>query len=267
MITKRMLIIGAIAAIAVIAAIVIAIAVSDSSATAAAGAAKVEEYELEVLAGTKRELPVYSVAREDKKIALTIDAAWEDDKTEFILETLKKYDIKATFFLCGFWVEKYPDQVKAIHEAGHELGNHTATHPHMSKLSEKEMIKELEDFEKLMEKTIGERTKIFRAPYGEYDDRVITTVRKQGYEVLQWDIDTVDWKEERSAKTILDSVLPKLHPGCIILSHNNGYKIKEYLPVLIETAIKEGYEFVTVSELLLEGETLIDVNGVQKKAG
>ena len=79
--------------------------------------------------------------------------------------------------------------------------------------------------------------------------------------------DTVDWKEERSAKTILDSVLPKLHPGCIILSHNNGYKIKEYLPVLIETAIKEGYEFVTVSELLLEGETLIDVNGVQKKAG
>ena len=62
--------------------------------------------------------------------------------------------------------------------------------------------------------------------------------------------DTVDWKEERSAKTILDSVLPKLHPGCIILSHNNGYKIKEYLPVLIETAIKEGYEFVTVSELM-----------------
>ncbi len=79
--------------------------------------------------------------------------------------------------------------------------------------------------------------------------------------------DTVDWKEERSAKTILDSVLPKLHPGCIILSHNNGYKIKEYLPVLIESALAEGYEFVTVSELLLEGDTIIDVNGVQKKVG
>ena len=79
-------------------------------------------------------------------------------------------------------------------------------------------------------------------------------------------MDTVDWKEERSAETILNSVLPKLHPGCIILCHNNGYKIKEYLPKLLETAISEGYELVTISELLLEGDTIIDVNGVQKKA-
>lgn len=78
--------------------------------------------------------------------------------------------------------------------------------------------------------------------------------------------DTVDWKEERSAQTILDSVIPKLHPGCIILSHNNGFKIKEYLPALIESALQEGYEFVTISELLLEGDTMIDVNGVQKPA-
>ena len=84
--------------------------------------------------------------------------------------------------------------------------------------------------------------------------------------MLQWDIDTVDWKEERSAQTILDSVLPKLHPGCIILCHNNGYKIKEYLPTLLKTAISEGYEFVTISELLLEGDTIVDVNGMQKKA-
>ena len=78
--------------------------------------------------------------------------------------------------------------------------------------------------------------------------------------------DTVDWKEERSAQTILDGVLPKLHPGCIILCHNNGYKIKEYLPTLLKTATSEGYEFVTISELLLEEETVIEVNGVQKKA-
>lgn len=76
--------------------------------------------------------------------------------------------------------------------------------------------------------------------------------------------DTIDWKEERSAKTILDTVIPKLHPGCIILCHNNGYKIKEYLPTLIKTAQEQGYEFVTVSELLLTGDTMIDVNGVQK---
>ena len=75
--------------------------------------------------------------------------------------------------------------------------------------------------------------------------------------------DTIDWKEERSAKTILDTVIPKLHPGCIILCHNNGYKIKEYLPTLLKTAQEQGYEFVTVSELLT-GDTMIDVNGVQK---
>ncbi|MEA4970595.1 MAG: hypothetical protein VB051_08720 [Candidatus Pelethousia sp.] len=81
-----------------------------------------------------------------------------------------------------------------------------------------------------------------------------------------WNGDTIDWREERSAQTILDTVLPKLHPGCIILCHNNGYKIKEYLPTLIETAQGQGYEFVTVSELLLPGDTIVDVNGVQKPA-
>ena len=146
------------------------------------------------VSATQRSLPVYSVERDDKKIALTIDAAWEDDKTDFILETLKSYNVKATFFLCGFWVEKYPEKVKAIYDAGHELGNHTATHPHMNKLSAAQMQKEIEDFEAMMVKITGEKTKVFRAPYGEYNDSVITTVRSLGYEVLQWDLDTVDMK-------------------------------------------------------------------------
>ena len=107
----------------------------------------VEQYELEVLAGLMKELPVYSVSRSDKRIALTIDAAWEDDKTDFILDTLKEYDIKATFFLCGFWVNDYPDKVKAISDAGHEIGNHSLTHPHMSKLSPEQMKSELSQFE------------------------------------------------------------------------------------------------------------------------
>ena len=195
-----------------------------------------------------KELPVYSVSRSDKRIALTIDAAWEDDKTDFILDTLKEYDIKATFFLCGFWV------------------NDSLTHPHMSKLSPEQMKSELSQFDNLLEPIIGRRTKLFRAPYGEYDDRVIKTVREAGYEVIQWNIDTVDWKPERSAQTILDTVLPKLSDGSIILCHNNGYKIEQYLPTLIESALAQGYSFVTVSDLLLDGETLIDVNGVQKPA-
>lgn len=227
------------------------------------GEIALEQYTLDVMAGKHKELPVYSVGRDDKKIALTIDAAWEDDKTPFILEELEREGIHATFFVCGFWVEKYPDNIKAIAAAGHELGNHSLTHPHMSKLSAQQIRNELTKFDDLMESVTGSRTKLFRAPYGEYNDNVILTVREIGYTPVQWDIDTIDWKEERSAQTILDTVLGKLHSGCIILCHNNGFKIKEYLPTLIKTAKSQGYEFVTLSELLLQGETIIDVNGVQ----
>lgn len=261
---KTVFIILGIVAAAVI-AVIIAIAAADGQAPVSSSGI-IEEYELEVLAGKKRELPVYNVERTDKKIALTIDAAWEDDKTEFILDTLDTYNIKATFFLCGYWVEKYPDMVKEIASRGHEIGNHSYSHPHMTKLSAKDMQKDVEKNEKMIEKLTGTPCSVFRAPYGEYDDSVILAMREAGYEVIQWNIDTIDWREERSAQTILDTVLPKLSPGSIILCHNNGYKIKEYLSTLIETAQKQGYEFVTVSELLLEGNTVIDVNGTQKPA-
>ena len=225
-----------------------------------------EQYELEVMAGLMKEVPVYSVRRNDRKIALTIDAAWQDDKTPFILSTLKKYGIKATFFLCGFWVRDYPDMVKEIARQGHEIGNHSMTHPHMSRLTANGIESELKEFEALITPIIGERTRLFRAPFGEYNDTVVNTVRQNGYEIIQWDADTIDWKEERSAQTILDTVLSKLHGGAIILAHNNGYRIEQYLPALIESALAEGYEFVTVSELLLGGNTIVDVNGVQKPA-
>jgi len=264
--TKRTLVLIFVALLCVAIAVVLVLVLGKGGEDSAVGAAPLEEYELTVLAGKKKELPVYSVAREDKKIALTIDAAWEDDKTPFILEELDRQGIKATFYLCGFWAEKYPENVKAIAAAGHELGNHTATHPHMNELSAEQIQKEITSFDDMLEEIAGVRSKTFRAPYGEYNDLVITTTRAMGYEPIQWSIDTIDWKEERSASTILDTVLPKLAPGCIILCHNNGFKIKEYLPTLISTAKEQGYEFVTVSELLLSGKTMIDVNGVQKPA-
>ena len=268
MITKKGLITSICIVLALIVLIIILVAASKDGATETVGGFRIVEcYELMVSTANKKELPVYSVDRDDKKIAITIDAAWEDDKTPFILETLKKYDAKATFFLCGFWVDKYPDMVKAISDAGHEIGNHSSTHPHMNSQSASEIQKELRTYDDKLEKIIGKRSTLFRAPYGEYNDNVIKTVRAMNYEVIQWSIDTIDWREERSAQTILDTVLPNLKDGAIILCHNNGFKIKEYLPELLKTAKEKGYEFVTVSELLLDGETIIDVNGVQKKAG
>jgi polysaccharide deacetylase family sporulation protein PdaB len=280
-ITKRTLIIAIAAVLAAVAVISAAIAVPSCSEKEAVNnteqtgavndsyAAKstvsaVEEYEATVLAGFKKELPVYSVDRSDKRIALTIDAAWDADKTPFILETLAKYNVKATFFLCGVWVKAYPDQVKAIFDAGHTIGNHSLSHPHMTNISQDAVEKEISSLDDLIEKITGQRTVLFRAPFGEYNDDVIRTVRSTGHEPIQWDIDTIDWKPERSANTILDTVFKKLDDGSIILCHNNGYKIEEYLPTLIETAQANGFTFVTVDELLLDGETIIDANGVQK---
>ena len=250
------------AAIAII-AILCAMAGGEAAGEPAMSVSAVEEYELNVLAGRSRELPVYSVERTEKVIALTIDAAWEDDKTAFILETLKKYDVKATFFLCGVWVKAYPEQVKAIADAGHEIGNHSLTHPHMNQLDEAGVQKEISLLDDEIERLTGKRSTMFRAPFGEYNDTVVKAARAIGYEVIQWNIDTIDWKQERSAETILSTVYGKLAPGSIILCHNNGYRIKDYLPSLIEHAQAEGYTFATVSELLLSGETTIDNNGVQ----
>ena len=226
--------------------------------------APVENYELNVLPMKSRELPVYGVGRSDDRIALTIDAAWDADKTPFILDTLDKYSVKATFFLCGVWVKQYPDYVKEIARRGHEIGNHSLTHPHMSRMDSIAIQKELSDLDDMLEELTGRRSTLFRPPFGEYNDTVIKAAHEAGYEVIQWSRDTVDWKQDRSAQTILDGVLKKLQSGDIILCHNNGYKIETYLPVLIETAQQKGFRFVTVSELLLSGETSIDSNGIQQ---
>lgn len=222
----------------------------------------VDSYELNAIPVMSRHVPVYRVAREDHVIALTIDAAWSADKTPFILDTLDRYGIKATFFLCGVWVQAYPDAVKEIAARGHEIGNHSLTHPHMNRISAEEIRQELSALDDQIESLTGKRCTLFRAPFGEYNDTVVTTVRDMGYEVVQWNLDTVDWKEGRSAETILNAVLPKLSDGSIILSHNNGYEIETYLPQLIEAAQSQGYRFVTVSELLPEGAHTVDNNGL-----
>lgn len=227
----------------------------------------IDAYELNAIPVMSRQVPVYRVLRDDNVIALTIDAAWNADKTPFILDTLDKYGIKATFFLCGVWVKAYPDVVKEIAARGHEIGNHSLTHPHMNRISAEEIKKEISSLDDEIERLTGTRSKLFRAPFGEYNDTVVSTVRDMGYEIVQWNIDTVDWKEGRTPETILNAVLPKLTSGSIILSHNNGYGIETYLPQLIERAQSDGYRFVTISELLPEGERSVDNNGLCKPAG
>ena len=139
-----------------------------------------------------RELPIYSVETNEKKVALTFDAAWGNEDTKRILDILKKHDVHVTFFMTGGWVEKYPDDVKAIYEAGHDLGNHSENHKNMSQLSDEEKTSEIMTAHKTVEELTGVKMNLFRPPYGDYDDRVVLNATENGYYTIQWDVDAGD---------------------------------------------------------------------------
>jgi len=216
---------------------------------------------LAVLASDKL-LPIYSVETEEKKIAISFDAAWGDQYTEGILDILDKYGVKTTFFLVGFWVDRYPDMVKKIHERGHEIGNHSSTHPHMSKLSKEKIIKELNNTGDKIYKLMGEKPFLFRPPFGDYNNTLIKTAEECGYYTIQWDVDSLDWKELGVAP-VVDRVTRNIKNGSIVLFHNNAKYVLDYLPLIIEKLQKEGYKIVPISELIMKENYYIDHTGRQ----
>ncbi len=212
------------------------------------------------VSASARELPVYCVQRDNKAVSLTFDAAWGNEDTQKLIDILGKYGVKATFFLVGEWVDKYPESVRALYEAGMEIGNHSDTHPHLAKLSEKQIIDEVSLCSGKIEAITGDEVELFRCPYGEYDDQVVTTLRGMGLQPIQWDVDSLDWKD-LSAGEICKRVTGKVTGGSIVLFHNAAKHTPEALPEIIEFLLREGYEIVPVSELLLTGEYDIDNTG------
>ena len=208
---------------------------------------------------TERELPVYSVERDGKFVSLSFDAAWGNEDTQMLIDILAKYNVKATFFVVGEWVDKYPESVKALHDAGHEVMNHSDAHPHMAKLTAKQIIDEVNRCSDKIEAVTGVRPTLFRCPYGEYDDNVI------GLTAVQWDTDSLDWKK-LTAGEIYKRVSSKVQPGSIVLFHNAGLHTPEALPSIIEYLLAEGYTIVPISEILLTGDTYIDHTGRQHAA-
>lgn len=217
-------------------------------------------------AATARRLPIYCVARDDKACSLTFDAAWGNEDTEQLIDILARYKVKATFFVVGDWVEKYPESVKALAEAGHEVMNHSDDHAHFSQLSSGEIAANINACSDKIEAVTGTRPTLFRAPYGEYDDKVIAAVDGMGIKTIQWDVDSLDWKE-LSAGEIEARVLPRVDKGSIVLFHNAAKHTPEALPGIIEGLIAEGYALMPVSQLLLTGEYTIDHEGRQCPAG
>lgn len=213
-------------------------------------------------AATSRSLPIYSVQRKDKKASISFDAAWGNEDTQQIIDILAQYDVKATFFVVGEWVDKYPESVKALHDAGHEVMNHSDTHPYMTKLSATEMLAQVNGCSDKIEKVTGVRPHLFRPPYGDYNDTVIDTLLENGYYTIQWSIDSLDWKE-LSAKEITSRVTGKLEPGSITLFHNAALHTPEALPNVLEYAKTNGIELVKISELIYTENYRIDHAGQQ----
>ena len=213
-----------------------------------------------------RELPIYCVQTEEKKVALSFDAAWGNEDTQEILNILKNHDVHVTFFMTGGWVEKYPDDVKAIYEAGHDLGNHSETHPNMSQLSNEQKTEELMLVHKKVKELTGEDMYLFRPPYGDYDDEVILNAKENGYYTIQWDVDSLDWKDY-GVDSIVDTVVnhKNLGNGSIILCHNGAKYTKDALDAMINGLQEKGYEIVPVSELIYKDDYHMDVTGRQIK--
>lgn len=212
----------------------------------------------------KRQVPIYSVETSEKKVALTFDAAWGSDKTEKIVETLKNNGAVGTFFLVGFWIEQNADKVKIIDEAGFDIGTHSNTHPKMSTLSELEMKSELETSMEMLTKIINKPIKFFRAPFGDYNDSLLSVAGNLGLKTIQWDVDSLDWKG-LSAGEILARVKNGVKNGSIILCHNNSDHILDALPSIISYLKSEGYEMVKISDLVYDENYYIDNNGLQKQ--
>ena len=215
-------------------------------------------------ANLERKLPIYCVQTEESKVAISFDAAWGADDTDELLRILEKNNLKSTFFLCGYWAEKYPEEVKKIAAAGHDIGNHSATHPHMAQLTAEQITDELQKCHKMVKDLTGIEMDLFRPPFGEYDNEVIETAKQNGYYTIQWDVDSLDWKEQ-GASAEIDQVLNHKHlgNGSIILFHNDAKYTPQALDTILKGLINKGFDIVPVSELIHRGEFQTDHEGRQ----
>ena len=213
---------------------------------------------------TERKLPIYSVETNKKKVAITFDAAWSAEDTDELLAILKKHNAKATVYAVGDWVDKNPDAVKKFYESGHETGNHSDTHPSFSKISREEIRQEIVNCNEKIKEVTGEAPKTVRAPSGDYDNKSIETTESLDMKMIQWDVDSLDWKL-LSVNEMFSRVTNKVQNGSILLFHNGVENTPKALDKILTKLEKDGYEFVTVSELIYWDSYELDHTGRQTK--
>ena len=214
---------------------------------------------------SQRVLPIYSVERDSKAIALSFDAAWGNEDTQLLIDILNQYNVKATFFLVGDWVDRYPESVKQLYDAGMEIGNHSDNHAHFTKLSSEGITADVSACNEKIKAITGAAPTLFRCPYGEYDDHVVSAINGMGMHVIQWDVDSLDWKD-LSAEEIYERVTSRAAPGSICLFHNAALHTPEALPSIIEYLLSEGYSIVPISQLIFTENYTIDHTGRQHQS-
>ena len=215
---------------------------------------------------TARKLPIYSVRTDEKKIAITFDAAWSAEDTDELIEILKKHNAKATIFAVGDWVEKNPEAVKNFHKRGHEMANHSDSHAAFSKISREEIKQEVLNCNKKIEAITGVSPKLVRAPSGDYDNKSVEVADSLDMKMIQWDCDSLDY-QKLSVDEMYNRITNKVQNGSILLFHNGVENTPEALDKILTKLEKDGYEFVTVSELIYWDDYVIDHTGRQIKNG
>lgn len=217
----------------------------------------------DVYNSAQKEIPIYCVETDENKIAITFDCAWNADDIDSIIETLEKYNCKATFFVVGDWLERFPDSVKKLSDNGHEIANHSYAHGHFNSMTKEQMMEDMQICDDKIEEITGVKPTLFRAPYGEYNDLLIKTCRETGREYIQWSIDSLDW-QNITEEEIYNRCIRKTKNGDILLLHNGTPYTAKVLPRILETLSKD-YSFVKVSDLIYKDNYTINVEGRQQK--
>jgi polysaccharide deacetylase family sporulation protein PdaB len=212
-------------------------------------------------AAVKKPSAIYKVDTQQKVVALTFDISWGNKVPEPVLDILEKKKVnKATFFLSGPWTLRHQEIVKRIHKMGFEIGSHGHLHKDFSNYSNAWIIEQVRLSEKAIHQVAGVRTKLIRTPNGDFDTRVVKCLNDMGYTVIQWNTDSLDWKNPGVA-AITNRVLNRTVPGDIILMHasDSSKQITQALPQIIDGLRAKGYRFATVSELLAQAEVKTQV--------
>lgn len=218
---------------------------------------------IETSANEQKLLPIYSVDTTEKNVALTINCAWSADDIDLILKTLDKHNLKITFFMVGEWVGKYQEETKKIFQAGHEIANHSYSHPHVNNLSYEANKDEIERCSSLIKKITGVEPTLYRGPYGEYNNTVINAAEDCGLKTIQWSIDSLDW-QGLTTDQMWERINKNLLNGSIILMHNGTENTALALDQILTNIEQKGFEIVKVSDLIYQENYVIDNNGVQK---